>query len=293
MPGTEKNSSPIEELPVHIYSADRRSGLLSVLKSFIKEFRVAHALGFRFAERSIKARYRQSALGILWAFLPPLATAIIWIILSKARIINIGDVGAPYPLFVITGTMLWSVFSNALLMPMQIMQTNRSILVKINFPREALLINAFYEILFNAAIALLIIISELVFFRVHLTAESLLFIPGMFMLILLGMCLGLLLLPLSLLYRDVQFALPSFLQFAMYLTPVVYAKPLYQGFTKIMAFNPVTPILTTARANLLGIASDIPSWHIALVLGISIVLLMIGIVLQRITVEILIERMGT
>jgi lipopolysaccharide transport system permease protein len=108
------------------------------------------------------------------------------------------------------------------------------------------------------------------------------------------MSLGLLLLPISLLYKDVQFALPSLLQFAMYLTPVVYAKPVYKGAAKLMEFNPVTPVLTSARGWLLGMTNiDVPSWHILLVVGISLVLMFIGIILQRITVEILIERMGS
>jgi lipopolysaccharide transport system permease protein len=293
MPGTEKNSSLTKELPEHIYSADRKSGLVTTLKSFVKEFRMAHALGYRFAERTIKSRYRQSLLGILWAFLPPIATAIIWIILRNSNVVNIREVGAPYPVFVITGTMLWSVFANAVMMPMQIMQTNRNILVKINFPREAILVNAFYEILFNAAIAFLIIIAELLIFQVHITWHSLLFIPCVFLLIMLGMSIGLLLLPFSLLYRDIQFALPSLLQFAMYLTPVVYAKPVYEGIGKLLNYNPVTPVLTAARAWLLNMPVEISHIQIALVAGISAVLLLIGIVLQRITVEILIERMGT
>lgn len=293
MPGTEKNHSTLDELPVHTYSSDRKFGLIQTFRSFATEFSVAHSLGYRFAERNIRSKYRQSALGILWAFLPPIATAFIWIILYKANIINIRDVGAPYPLFVITGTMLWSVFANALLMPMQVMQGNRSILVKINFPREALIINAFYEILFNAGIAFIIIIIELFVFRVHVGYESLLFIPAVFLLILFGMALGLLLLPVSLLYKDVQFALPSVLQFAMYLTPVVYAKPLYEGATKIMALNPVTPVLTSARAWLLGLDSGVPVWQIIAVFIASVILLLIGIILQRITVEILIERMGS
>jgi lipopolysaccharide transport system permease protein len=107
------------------------------------------------------------------------------------------------------------------------------------------------------------------------------------------MSIGLLLLPLSMLYRDVQFALPSLLQFAMYLTPVVYAKPMYSGFAKIMAFNPVTPVLTSARACLIGLPIDSSWMQISVVAGGAMLLLLIGIVLQRITVEILIERMGT
>lgn len=293
MAAIEKDSSTPVTLPVHTYSATRSFGLISTFKSLIKEFPVAHSLGYRFAERTIKSRYRQSLFGVLWAFLPPISTAIIWIILYQTRVVNIGDVGAPYPLFVITGTMLWSVFSTALLMPMQIMQANRSILVKINFPREALLVNAFYEIMFNTCIAFIIIIAELLIFGVHVNFYSLLFIPAVFVLILLGMSLGLLLLPVSLLYKDVQFALPSVLQFAMYLTPVVYATPIYKGAGKILALNPVTPVLTSARAWLLGLDFTVPVWHIMLVLGITVALLFLGIILQRITVAILIERMGS
>ena len=293
MTDAENNPSSFSRMPVHHYSSRRKFGIIATFKSFIKELPISHSLGFRFAERNIKSRYRQSIFGILWAFLPPLATAIIWIILNEAKVISVGDVGAPYPLFVITGTMLWSVFSNAVMMPMQVMQTNRNILVKINFPREALVINAFYEILFNAGVAFIIIILELIFFQVHLTVESLLFIPAIFMLILLGMALGLLILPFSLLYRDIQFALPPLLQFGMYLTPVVYAKPLYEGATKLMALNPVTPVLVSARAWLLGLDTALPAPHILIVLGISVVLLLLGLILQRITVEILIERMGS
>ncbi len=291
----EKDSSattPVS-LPVQTYSSGGKFGVFKTFKSIIKEFPVAHSLGYRFAERTIKSRYRQSVLGVLWAILPPLATAIIWIILYESRVVNIGDVGAPYPLFVITGTILWSVFSAALLMPMQIMQANRSILVKINFPREALIVNAFYEIVFSTCIAFIIIVAELVVFQVHVDYKCLLFIPALFLLIFFGMSLGLLILPVSLLYKDVQFALPSVLQFAMYLTPVVYAKPIYQGAGKILALNPVTPILTSARAWLLGLDVAVPSWHIVLVLGITTLLLFLGIFIQRITVGILIERMGS
>ncbi|CAN5121644.1 ABC transporter permease [soil metagenome] len=286
-------NSGTEELPVHIYAAGKKMGPFKIFLSLFKEFSAAHALGFRFAERNIRARYRQSVFGMLWAFLPPLATALIWIILNKSNVIKMNDVGVPYPVFVITGTMLWSVFSNAMLMPMQVMQANRGILVKINFPREALLINAFYEILFNTCITFVIIILELLLFHVHLSWNSLLFVPGVFLLVILGMSFGLLLLPLSFLYKDVQFALPTLLQFAMYLTPVVYAKPIFSGAIKILKFNPISPVLTSARAWLLGLDTVAPFWQIGSVIGIALFLLFIGLILQRITIEILIERMGS
>ena len=289
----QKDPVATSNLPVHIYSASGRTSIFKNLKKIGKEFPVAHALGFRFAERNIRARYRQSLLGVLWALVPPLATAAIWIFLNQKNIVTLNHTGSNYPLFVITGTMLWSVFSSAVTMPIQTIQANAPILVKINFPRESLIITAFYEIVFNSLITLVIIMAELIIFKVPLTAYTLLFFPAMLVLILLGMCLGLMILPLALLYKDVQFALPTFLQLAMYATPVVYAASEYNGVFKILAWNPVSPVLTSARDWLLGVNLNPAFGPLIFVALASIFILMMGMVLQRIAMEILIERLGT
>ena len=281
------------DLPVHLYSASGRTSIFLTLKKIGREFPVAHALGFRFAQRNIRARYRQSLFGVLWALVPPLATAAIWIFLNQRNIVTLNHTGSNYALFVITGTMLWSVFSTAVIMPIQTIQANAPILVKINFPRESLIITAFYEISFNALITLAIIIAELVIFKVPLTLHTLLFFPAMLVLILLGMCFGLMVLPLALLYKDVQFALPTFLQLAMYATPVVYTATDFGGASKILALNPVSPVLTSARDWLLGVNFNPPIGPLILVTLASIIILLIGMVIQRIAMEILIERMGT
>ena len=289
----QKDPVIASDMPVHRYSASGRSSVFITLKKIVREFPVAHALGFRFAERNIRARYRQSVLGVLWAIVPPLATAAIWIFLNQKNIVTLNHTGSNYPLFVITGTMLWSVFSTAVIMPIQTIQANAPILVKINFPRESLIITAFYEIAFSALISLLIIVAELVIFEVPLSLNTLLFFPAMLVLILLGMCFGLMVLPLALLYKDVQFALPTFLQLAMYATPVVYATTDFSGFSKILAFNPVSPVLTSGRDWLLGVNFIPTIGPLILITVVSILILIMGMVLQRIAMEILIERMGT
>lgn len=293
MPGIEKKHASNISMPVHVYSSDQRSGVFSTMKAVCRDFPVAHSLGFRFAERNIRARYRQSILGVLWALLPPLATAAIWIILNQSNIVTINHAGGNYPLFVITGTMLWSVFSTAVTTPVQTIQANTSILVKINFPREALMITAFYEILFSTGIALVIIAAEIIYFQVPITGHTFLFFPAMIVLIIMGMCFGLLILPVAVLYKDIQFALPTLLQFAMYLTPVVYATPVFSGAAKILALNPVSPVLTSAREWLLGLDANVNWGLIGILAVISIFVLVIGIVIQRIALELLIERMGT
>lgn len=294
MAETSDNNSQEAPLAVRFYSAENsKFNVFAAIRILVKEFPAAHALGFRFAERSIRTRYRQSIFGLLWAFLPPMATAIIWIILNKSNVVKIGDVGAPYPLFVIIGTMIWSVFANAVMMPIQVMQSNRNILVKINFPRESLIINAFYEILFNTIICLVIIIVFMFVFKVHVNLHCLLFFPALLVIMILGMSIGLLILPFSFLYKDIQFVLPSILQFAMYLTPVVYAQPIFKGAAQLLKFNPVSPLLTSARSWLLDLGTAVPLWHIGIVAAASVFLLLLGIFLQKVTMQIVIERMGS
>ena len=79
--------------------------------------------------------------------------------MNQKNIVTLQHTGSNYALFVITGTMLWSVFSNAVTMPIQSIQANAPILVKVNFPREALMITAFYEIVFTSLISLVVIIA--------------------------------------------------------------------------------------------------------------------------------------
>ncbi|MDQ3015337.1 MAG: ABC transporter permease [Bacteroidota bacterium] len=280
-------------MQIQVYSATGKSNLWRTLKAIGKEFPVAHALGFRFAERNIRARYRQSLLGIVWALIPPLATAGIWIFLNQKNIVTLNHTGSNYALFVITGTMLWSVFSNAVTMPIQSIQANAPILVKVNFPREALMITAFYEIVFTSLISLMIIVAEILIFQIPVTGYTFLFIPAVFILIMLGMCFGLLLLPFAILYKDIQFALPTFLQIAMYATPVVYATTELSGVFRIFTFNPVSPVLVSARDWILGLQSTTGLLTLGCIGLVTIVILVAGFILQRIAMEILIERMGT
>lgn len=278
---------------VRIYSSDKRTGIVAILREVFSELRQAHALGLTFAVRSFKSKYRQSFLGAVWAIVPPLLTSAIWIMLRSTGIINLDDVGVPYPLYVVSGIMLWTIFSSSVLAPLQTTQANRGVLVKINFPREAIFFNAFYEVLFNSVVSMIIILAGMIYFGVLPTSEVWMFIPCLLLLIMLGMGIGLLLTPFALLFRDIQYVLPSVLQLGMYLTPVLYAKPIYTGLVSVLRFNPVAPPLLAARASLLGLESGVGSFPLSMVALISIVLLLCGIIFNRVTMNIMTERMGS
>lgn len=276
------------------YSA-RNTGFqgIQLLSEIARDLPKASSLGYSLAERNIKARYRQSLAGIFWAFLLPVVTSLVWIILNRQGVVEFDRVSVPYPVFVITGTMLWQVFSNSVLFPLRSVQSNTNILTKINFPREALFFNALYEIGFYSLFNLVVIVVAVLSFGIGIRIESLFFMAGVLILIVLGIALSLMILPVAALYSDINFALPSLLQFAMYLTPVIYPQHTFSGITRILDLNPVAPVLSITRGWLVGMNTLDSVWPVfAIGLG-ALVLLVFGLILQRIAMEILIERMGS
>jgi lipopolysaccharide transport system permease protein len=106
-------------------------------------------LAWRLMVRDISAQYRQSLLGIFWAFLPPIAMAVVFVILHSRKLINISDTEIPYPAFAMFGTVLWQVFVDSLNAPLKTVTTAKAMLAKINFPKEALVLSAMGQTLFN------------------------------------------------------------------------------------------------------------------------------------------------
>ncbi|MEO6289233.1 MAG: ABC transporter permease, partial [Ginsengibacter sp.] len=91
-------------------------------------------LFYFFTWRDVKVKYKQAALGILWAILQPLVMMLMFtLIFSKA--LNVSSDGIPYPVFAISGLLIWNIFSNGLLNSANSMITNANIIKKIYFPR--------------------------------------------------------------------------------------------------------------------------------------------------------------
>jgi lipopolysaccharide transport system permease protein len=128
--------------------------------------------------------------------------------------------------------MLWSVFSNAVTMPIQSIQANATILWKVNFP-----VKHWSLLLFMRSYSLRSFhwwsLLQKSWFHIPVTGYHFLFIPAVIVLILLGMCFGLCFYLFAILYKDIQLVLPAFLQIAMYATPVVYATTELSGVFRI------------------------------------------------------------
>lgn len=280
------------QLPVTVYSPESSlASPVKMLRDMFHDLSSGRELALRLAVRDIKAQYRQAFLGILWAFILPLANTVTWIFLSKSGIVKVSDTGLPYPVYVFTGTMLWAIFMDALNAPMQQVNNARSMLSKLNFPREALIVSGIYQTLFNATIKVVLILAALLLMGIQ-PGWSLLLLPlGVLSLVLVGTTLGMLITPVGLLYGDIGRAMPLLMQFFMYVTPVVFPMPKDGWAATLFNLNPLTPLILTSRDWLTG--QDPAMWSQFLAVNaIAAILLLVVWAVYRLAMPILIERMG-
>ena len=186
-----------------------------LLKASLSDIYSSRFLAYQFAARDIKAQYRQSFLGIFWAFITPLVTALIWIVLNNSGTIRLSDTGVPYPVYAFTGTLIWSIITESINSPMLSTNAAKSILTKINFPKEALVISGIYKLLFNSGIKVLLLVGFVLIYNVGFHTSALLFPLTILGAILFGTTVGLFLTPIGLLYKDVGKVITFGLRFLM------------------------------------------------------------------------------
>jgi lipopolysaccharide transport system permease protein len=286
------NQNPADKTTVYTSGAGSRSVWRHLAEVF-REFPQAHELGYRLFKRNIKAQYRQSFLGFAWALIPPFVTAALWIFLRRNGVMTIGDTGIPYPVFVMIGTLLWQMFSESILTPLKMVNDNKSMLSKINIPREGLLLAGFYELMMNAFIKAILILLVLLMFRQTVSPCGIALAPlGMLCILLTGFSIGLVLTPLGMLFTDINRGLTVLLPFLMYLTPVIYPTPREGLLGTFMKVNPLATFIPVTR-DWLTAQPVSHYWWFAGYAVFFLFLLSFSLIVYRLAMPMIIERMGT
>ncbi|MGB5982853.1 MAG: ABC transporter permease [Nonlabens sp.] len=278
-------------MKVQIYQKDNQTKFFKLLKESLFDLIDSRFLAYQLAKRDISAKYRQSLLGIVWAFITPIATAIVWILLSSSGTVNIKDTNIPYPVYVFAGTLLWSIITESINAPIQSTNGSKGILTKINFPKEALIVSGVLKLLFNSFIKVLLLLIFVFAYGVDLSWGLLLFPFAIIGGLLIGNTIGLLLTPIGMLYQDVSKLISFSLRFIMYVTPVVFAVPESGAIKIIMELNPLTPIIMVGRNLAVGLPLEYLTYFIIVFL-VSIPLFLIGLVFYRLSIPIFVERLS-
>ncbi len=204
------------------------------------------------AWRDITVRYKQTLLGGLWAILQPLIGMVVFGLMFQ-RVVSIGDVGSPYPLFVFTGLTLWTFFSNGVTLASNSLVGSEQMIRRIYFPRILVPLGQILALLFDLAISLLCLGVLMAYYHWPLTLRVL-WLP----VFLFGTCLatagfGFILSALNVQYRDVKYAVPFFTQMLLFLTPVLYPIDHVPGKLRfLLSANPMAGMVEGFRYSLLG-----------------------------------------
>lgn len=226
----------------------------------------------------IAVRYKQSALGMTWAVLQPLALMLIYTVIFS-HIARMPSEGAPYAVFTYAALLPWTTFSTALGNATGGLTSHAGLITKVYFPREILPLSYIVAALADFAIAAVVLAGLLLYYRIGLTANVLYVVPIVATMMTFALAVSLVLSALQVRFRDVGVGLPLLLQVWMFATPVIYplsavtksavlpawAKTLY-------GLNPMVGIVENFRRVVLqGTPPDRAS--LGLAVGVSLVLL--------------------
>ena len=225
-----------------------------------------------FAQRDIKARYKQTALGISWALLQPLSMMLVFTLVFSV-FAKVPSDGVPYPIFAYSALIFWTFFANSISTGTMAMVANATLIRKIYFPRETLLTSVVLAGCLDLTIACVLFAGMLLYYKIAVSAAILWVLPLLVLQILLGLGITSLTAAAHVNFRDIGHALPLMLQLWMFASPVGYPISVIPGWLRpFYMLNPMAGIIDGyRRAVLLGEAPDLSALAVSLVMTVTIV----------------------
>lgn len=199
----------------------------------------------------ISVRYKQTALGIVWALLQPLLMMLVFTAVFSV-LARVPSDGIPYALFAYTGLLPWTFFSTAVSNGTTSLVSHTQLITKVYFPREILPLTYVVAGLFDFAIGFLVFLGLILWYHAPLTVSALYLVPLVVLLAAWILTVALVLSALQVEFRDIGVALPVILQLWMFASPVIYPLSLvpaaWRGWYLL---NPMAGIVASARDILL------------------------------------------
>lgn len=234
-----------------------------------------------FTKRNILIRYKQTALGILWAILQPVFLMIIFTLFFQ-RLGNASSNGIPYPIFAYAGLLPWTFFSTSLTQSAMSLVANQNLLRKIYFPRLIIPLSTVLTALVDLAVASVVLFALMIWYGVYPEPLHLLALPALVLLALAtALGVGLWLSALNVAYRDVQYVMPFLAQAWLFATPAVYVANTFSSpWNILLGLNPMQGVVSGLRWCLLG-SSPPPGAALAVSTAVALLALASGVLVFR------------
>ena len=225
--------------------------------------------------RDIRSRYKQSALGVAWALLQPMAMTLIYTVVFS-HIVKVDTGKIPYPLFSYVAMLPWVFFSGGLNAGTECLVSNFNLITKVYFPREVFPISAVLGKIVDLALGMLVLIPLFIYYHVHVTSWLLFALPLLILQTCFVLGLAFILSAANLFYRDIRHVMPLVTQVWMYLTPIIYPVSLVpKKYLGLYMLNPMAAVMEAFRR--CALQGSAPAWgYLGLAAAVSVVTLVVG-----------------
>ena len=228
-----------------------------------------------------KLRYQGSVLGYLWAILRPMLMFLI-LYLVFAKFLRFGGDIPHYPVYLLTGTVLWNFFTECTGQGIQSIVVRGDLLRKLSFPKWVIVVSATATALINLSINLLVVI---VFAFINGVSPSLswLLVPlSVLELYALSLGLSLLLGAINVKFRDISSIWDVTQQALFYAVPIIYPISMVVSTSelaaKLLMLNPIAQVIQDVRYNLIT-TETMTTWSLIEIWWVKLIPLLITIVL--------------
>lgn len=224
-----------------------KKGYLSIFSEIFNELKKNRWLTYQLFKRDFFALYKQSFIGIFWAFIVPLVSVGTFILLNRSGVFSIGDISVPYPLYALLGLAFWQLFSTGLIASVNSLVKAGPMIVKINFSKKSLVIASIGQAIISFLVQFILVCILFIFYQISPNIK-ILFLPLLVIpAVLLTLGLGFILSLINGIMRDIGNVLALLMTFLMFLTPVLYAKPTTGILARLTNYNLLYYLVSVPR----------------------------------------------
>lgn len=195
---------------------------------------------------------KKSFLGMSWLIITPIMGILSWVFMNVTGILTPGDVGIPYPAYVLLSTSIYGLFMSFYTGAAGTLQAGQGFINQVKFPHDALLVKQLLQQLANFLISFVLTIIVLLVFKVTPNWMIILFPILIIPMMLLGAGIGLISSVISVVASDIQKAIAFAMGLLMYVTPVIYSDKVSDPFLQtIIKWNPLTYLIGAVRDSMI------------------------------------------
>lgn len=227
------------------------------MKTYIENFKKYRFLLYELVKKGVKLKYRRSYLGILWTLLEPLLTMIVLTIVFGSMF---GNPDPKFPVYILTGRLLYSFFSSSTTGAMRSIRTNSGMIKKVYVPKYIYPLSSilFNYIIFMLSLVVLVVVS--IVLKVYPTIYLLQAIVPLILILITAFGVGMILSTLAVFFRDLEYLWSVGLMLVMYSSAIFYPaerllnKPGIYGY--VLKFNPLYLLIHNFRQAVYGRPMD-------------------------------------